>query len=172
MCNMYLISPEGYKNPEVGVKMIRKTGEIWVSMKDVASGINVKNISDLVLKELWGIFETKNPTKEQIKKYKMTEREIFRKFNNLSGDQLNRKSDKKVYVKNNAMTTIIKRCRDEKKRGIKAIDCFSKKLMIPDSEISECPEFEVKSKIGNIFVNEKIFEVYSVKIYEFDPYFY
>ena len=44
--------------------------------------------------------------------------------------------------------------------------------MIPDSEISECPEFEVKSKIGNIFVNEKIFEVYSVKIYEFDPYFY
>ena len=52
MCNMYLISPEGYKNPEVGVKMIRKTGETWVSMKDVASGIDVKNISDLVLKEL------------------------------------------------------------------------------------------------------------------------
>ena len=44
--------------------------------------------------------------------------------------------------------------------------------MIPESEISECPEFEVKSKIRNIFVNEKILEVYSVKIYKIDPYFY
>ena len=44
--------------------------------------------------------------------------------------------------------------------------------MIPDSEITECPEYEVKSRIGNIFVNEKILEEYSVKIYETDPYFY
>ena len=47
-----------------------------------------------------------------------------------------------------------------------------KKLMIPESEISECPEHEVKSKIGNMFVNEKILEEYSVKIYEIDPYFH
>ena len=44
--------------------------------------------------------------------------------------------------------------------------------MIPDSEISKCPEFEVKSKIGKLFMNEKIPEEYSVKIYEIDPYFY
>ena len=44
--------------------------------------------------------------------------------------------------------------------------------MIPESEISECPEHEPKSKIGNIFVNEKTLEEYSVKIYEIDPYFY
>ena len=44
--------------------------------------------------------------------------------------------------------------------------------MIPESEISEYPEFEVKSKIGNIFVNEKILEEYSAKIYKIDPYFY
>ena len=47
-----------------------------------------------------------------------------------------------------------------------------KKLMIPESEISECPECEVKSKIGNIFANEKILEEYSVNIYELDLYFY
>ena len=47
-----------------------------------------------------------------------------------------------------------------------------KRLMIPESEISEWPEYEVKSKIGNIFVNENILEEYSVKIYEIDPYFY
>ena len=40
------------------------------------------------------------------------------------------------------------------------------------SEISECLEHEVKSKIGNIFVNQKILEEYSVKIYEIDSYFY
>ena len=44
--------------------------------------------------------------------------------------------------------------------------------MIPDYEISKCPEHEVKSKIGTIFVNEKILEEYSVKIYEIDSYFY
>ena len=44
--------------------------------------------------------------------------------------------------------------------------------MIPESEISESPEYEVKSKIGNIFVNEKMLEEYSVKTYEIDPYFY
>ena len=38
-----------------------------------------------------------------------------------------------------------------KKRGIKAIDGFRNKLMIPDSEIPKCQEFEVKSKIGQIF---------------------
>ena len=35
-------------------------------MKDVGSGMGVKNISHLVLKEIYGICETKNPTKEQV----------------------------------------------------------------------------------------------------------
>ena len=42
--------------------------------------------------------------------------------------------------------------------------------MILESEISEWPEF--KTNIGNIFVNEKIFKEYSVKICKIDPYFY
>ena len=43
---------------------------------------------------------------------------------------------------------------EAKKRGKKKIDAFRKKLMILESE--------VKSKIGNIFVNEKILEEYSI----------
>ena len=43
--------------------------------------------------------------------------------------------------------------------------------MIPKSKIPECPENEVKSKIENIFVNEKILGKNSVKIYKIDPYF-
>ena len=59
-----------------------------------------------------------------------------------------------------------------KKKGETKIDGFRKKLLIPESEISERPEHEVKSRMGNVFVNEKILEEYSVKIYEIDPYFY
>ena len=66
------------------------------------------------------------------------------------------------------MTAIIKCCRGEK--VIRVIDGFRKKLMIPDSEISECPEFEVKSKIGKLFMNEKILEEYSVSVYKIDPF--
>ena len=43
-------------------------------MKIVQEGLGVQNISDLVLKEIYGISQTKNPTKDQIRKYKMTER--------------------------------------------------------------------------------------------------
>ena len=125
---MYLISAEGYKNSNVGFLTTKTTGreEIWVSMKDVGSGIGLKNISDLVLKEICGICETKNPSKEQVNEYKMTKREIYKKFTNLSKKELNTKNNKKTYVKNDVMTTVIKRCRGEKTRGIRAIDGFRK----------------------------------------------
>ena len=45
-------------------------------MKDVGSDIGVKNIPDLVLKEIYCIFETKKPSKEQVNENKMTKREI------------------------------------------------------------------------------------------------
>ena len=89
MYKMYLISAEWYKNKGIGFKKIRKNGETWTSMKDVRSGMGVKNISELVLKEIHSILNTKNTTKEQIKKYKMTERGIFKEFGNLSNKELN-----------------------------------------------------------------------------------
>ena len=75
---MYLISPEEYKNANVEFLTIKTTSDIWVNMKDVPSDMGVKNISDLVLKEIYGICETKNPTKEQINEYKVTKREIYK----------------------------------------------------------------------------------------------
>ena len=44
--------------------------------------------------------------------------------------------------------------------------------MIPDFEIPECPELEVKSKIEKYFMNENILEEYSVKVYGIDRIFY
>ena len=74
---MCLISVSGYKNADIDILIIKETGEIWPCIKGVGSGIDVKNIFDLVFKEIYGICERKNPTKEQIGKYKMTEREIY-----------------------------------------------------------------------------------------------
>ena len=54
-------------------------------------------------------------TKEETKCYKMTERDILKKFANLSEDELNTKSNENVFVKNIVMTNIIKHCRGEKK---------------------------------------------------------
>ena len=85
-------------------------------MKDVGKGMGGKNISDLVLREIYGTCETKNPTKEQIKNYKMTKREIYEKFDHLSKDKLNTISNKNVYVKNYVMANIIKHCRGEQKK--------------------------------------------------------
>ena len=102
----------------------------------------------------------------------MTKRETYKKFTNLNKKELKSKNNKNPYARNDVMTTIIKRCRGEKTRGIRAIDGFRKKLMISDSEIPKYPEFEDKLKIGKIFKKHNPLEEYSVKIYEIDPYFY
>ena len=56
---MYLISAGGYENAKL-------TNEIWVSLKDVGSDIDVKNISDLTLFRMgsgvgWGVCQKGPP---------------------------------------------------------------------------------------------------------------
>ena len=61
---MDLISIEGYENAKV-ICLKNKNGDLWVIMKDVGNGLGVKNISDLVLKEIQGICEKKKINKER-----------------------------------------------------------------------------------------------------------
>ena len=68
---MGLISIEGYENANV-ICLKNKNGDLWVIMKDVKDGSGVKNMSDLVWKEIYGCSWKKNLTKEEIKCYKMT----------------------------------------------------------------------------------------------------
>ena len=151
MYKMYLISAEGYKNANVEFLTIKTTSEIWVNMKDVGSGMGVKkHIWFSFKRNIWYLWNKKS-YKKQVNEHKMTKREIYKKFTNLSEKELNTQNNKNPYIRNAVMTTIIKRCRGEKTRGIRAIDGFRKKLMIPDSKIPKCPEFEVKSKIEKIF---------------------
>ena len=57
---MSLISAKGYENAGVSHLITKKTGKLWVSMKNVGDGLGVKNVSELVLKEIYGIYEKKN----------------------------------------------------------------------------------------------------------------
>ena len=77
-------------------------------MKYVKDGLGVKNMSDLVLKEIYGAHGKQNLTKEEVKCYKMTEREFFKTFYDYDEDSLNTKSIKTVFVEDNIMTNIIK----------------------------------------------------------------
>ena len=54
---MNLISAQAYQNAKV--YNIQVKNDLWVSIKDVGNGFSVKNISDLVLKEIYGTYERK-----------------------------------------------------------------------------------------------------------------
>ena len=45
--------------------MLKVKKDFWVSMKDVRNGLGVKNLSDLVLKEIQGICEKKKTNKKR-----------------------------------------------------------------------------------------------------------
>ena len=62
---MNLISAKGYNNANVNLLKIRERNELWISIKDVGNGLAVKNISDLILKEIYGIYEKKKINKRR-----------------------------------------------------------------------------------------------------------
>ena len=64
-------------------------------MENVHDRLGIKNMSDLILKKIYGKYGRKSFTENETKKYKMTEREIFEKHDNLSENELNKKDNKK-----------------------------------------------------------------------------
>ena len=76
-------------------------------------------MSDLILKEIYCKYERKNLTDNEIKKYKMTEREVFQKYDNLSEHELNNQNNKEVSVRINVITSVTVNCTGEKKRAKK-----------------------------------------------------
>ena len=74
----------------------------------------------------------------------MTQREIFKKYDNLSKNELNAKNNKEVYAKMVLWRLLLNVARLKKKKEAK--ERFRKKLVIPESEISECPEYDSNQK--------------------------
>ena len=93
MCKMVVITIKKCKIAKVDTKP--GDGELfWIKMNDVQKGLCIKNMSDLVRKELHGIFETNNPTFS------------LREITNKSMDD-----SKFKYVRSDLMEKIIKNCR-------------------------------------------------------------
>ena len=64
---MVVITAEAYKNAGVDIITIKNKELFWVKTSDVQNGLGLKSVPDLVRKEICGIFETKDLTKEQKK---------------------------------------------------------------------------------------------------------
>ena len=75
------ISVENYKNAGVYIIPIPNEELFWAGMTDVQIRLGIKNMSNFVKKKIHGLFETKNPTKEQIEKYKKSRKELDEKSN-------------------------------------------------------------------------------------------
>ena len=61
---MDLISVEGYKNAKVHTIQVKN--DLWIGIKDIGNGLRVKNISDLVLKEMQSHYEKKDQQKKKL----------------------------------------------------------------------------------------------------------
>ena len=73
---MVVITVQGYTNGGVHTIAVGNRELYWVNIIDVQIGLGINNISDLVRKEIYSIFGTKNPAKKQIGKYKRSQKEI------------------------------------------------------------------------------------------------
>ena len=72
----------------------------------------------------------------------MTEKEIFDKYANLSEDELSEKVTKTFISKMMSWVLLLNVAEVKIKRGERKIDGFRRKLMIPDTEITESPKHE------------------------------
>ena len=73
---MVIITVEAYKNAQVHTVTVGNKELFWVKISDVQNGLGIKNISDVLRKEIQAIYQTQNPAKEQIKKHKRSKAEI------------------------------------------------------------------------------------------------
>ena len=68
-------------------------------MKIFHDGLDIKNMSNLVFKEIYGKYERKNLIDNEIKKYKTTEREVSKKYEIIVlffENEMNSKNNKEV----------------------------------------------------------------------------
>ena len=98
----------------------------------------------------------KNLTKKQINNYKITEREFYEKFSDLSEDKLNAMSNKNVYIQNDVITAIIEHCRGEKKKYLKNILLRFLKLILIFMKITK-KKYKLTKMVTNTYYLELIF---------------
>ena len=76
---MVVITVQNFTDAEVHTITVGNRELFWIKTNDVQKGLGIQNISDLVRKEIQGIYETKDFTKKQKRKYIRIEQEISKK---------------------------------------------------------------------------------------------
>ena len=81
---MVKLTTEAYENAKIHTIKVNNEKIFWVNMTDVQDGLGIKNISDLVRKNVFGKYydeeqSIKDLTKEQIRKFKRSQAELDKK---------------------------------------------------------------------------------------------
>ena len=100
---MVVITVEAHQNARVHTITVKNKDFFWVKMKDVQDRLGIKNISDLLRKEICSRLGTKDLTEKQKMKYIRSEYQITKNFKNSN------------LPKNKPMEKIIKNCRQVKR---------------------------------------------------------
>ena len=77
---MFVITVEAYQNARVHTITVRNKDFFWVKMKNVQGRLGIKNINDLIRREICGRFGTKNLTEKQKMEYIRSEYQITKNF--------------------------------------------------------------------------------------------
>ena len=159
-----ILTIENFVN--VGVKTVRIINKnyFWVKMKDVGDGLGLKNMSDMVIKEINGT------GCDDCKKYKCSLQEIT---GNMSD------SMKIKYIRNDNAEKIIKNSRGVKKtkdnlsRTCKERQRQNFRLLLGFNEhdVFLSKEQSVLNKLIEAFLREEMYQQYSVLGFKIDLYF-
>ena len=153
---MVIITVENYLNAKVHTITIKSKDHFWVKMTDVQDGLGIKNISDLVRKEIFGNYydekqSIKDLTKEQKRKFKRSEAELGKK--NVYESNITK------YARSDIMEKITKNCRGAKRctSGINRMektnqrDNFRMLFEFKQNDTFQTKEQLVLSKIQAVF---------------------
>ena len=147
---MVSISAETFgKNCIHSIKQLRKGKEsvLWIRIKDIGEKLDVKNIGDLIYKEIKGKFETNYLIEQQIRKYKQHGSEFIQDINFM-------------YAHECIIIPIIMYCRLSTPKTIE----FKSKVGFNQYDITLTKEQSVLKSVMNASEGENMQTQYSVRI--------
>ena len=167
---MVVITVEAYQNARVCTITVKNKDFFWVKMKVVQDRLGIKNISDLLRKEICGRFSTKDLTEKQKMKYIRSQYQITKNF-----------KDSNLYKspKNKPMEKIIKHFRGVEKcnDGVTKLDKEDQRrdlrilLGFKENGIYERKKYSIVKRIKKIFKKQTMIEQYRVEKYFIDLFY-
>ena len=159
-----ILTIENFVNAGVKTVQIKDVKHFWVKMKDVGDGLGLKNMSDMVIKEI------KGTDCGDCKKYKCSLQELT---NNMNDNM------KIKYIRNDIAEKIIKNCRGVKKpkdnlnKSDKENQRQNFRLLLgfADHDLFLTKEQSIINKLLETFSREEISLQHFVLGYKIDAYF-